>query len=265
MKLISYYPADSFLHRLNPVVKLVVTVALVILVTFAYDVATPLIYLTLLIILMVAAGRLPLRWVAGSLLPFLAVAIGLLVSTGLFHRTLPTETVLFRLGSLNVSAEGLGLGLAIALRVLFLAASSLLVIGTTEPTKLVVSLVLQGKVSYRLAYATLVAYRFVPLLLGEYRSIRAAARIRGQHGGLGGLVRDALPLLAGAVRRAGRVALAMDSKAFAAYPTRTYLHPTTVRRADWLFLALGIGGGIALFVALVALGVTQGLGGQFNG
>jgi energy-coupling factor transport system permease protein len=265
MKLISYYPADSFIHRLNPVVKLVVTVVLVILVTFAYDVATPLIFLALIIALMRLAGGLPLRWIGGSLLPFLAISLGLFLSSALFHRTLSSETELFRIGTLIVSKEGVSVGLAVGLRVLFLAATSLLIIGTTEPTKLVVSLVMQGRVNYRLAFATLVAYRFVPLLLGEYRSIRAAARIRGQGGGIRGVLRDAIPLLAGAVRRAGRVALAMDSKAFAAYPTRTFLHPTPMRRADWLFLAFSVGGGVALFVALVALGITKGLGGQFAG
>lgn len=265
MKLISYYPTDSFLHRGNPVVKLVVTVALVILVTFAYDVATPLIFLALIIALMWRAGSLPLRWIGGSLLPFLAIALGLFLSSALFHRTLSHETEMFRIGTLIVSREGVSVGLAVGLRVLFLAATSLMVIGTTEPTKLVVSLVMQGRVNYRLAYATLVAYRFVPLLLGEYRSIRAAARIRGQRGGFRGLLRDALPLLAGAVRRAGRVALAMDSKAFAAYPTRTFLHPTTMRRADWLFLTVTIAGGVALFITLIALGITKGLGGQFAG
>ncbi len=265
MKLLTYYPADSLLHRINPVVKLVVIVALVILVTFAYDVATPLIFLGLLIALLRLAGNLPLRWIGGSLLPFVAIASGLFISSALFHRTLSSETELFRIGSLIVSREGIAVGLAIGLRIMFLAASSLLVIGTTEPTTLVVSLVLQGKVNYRLAYATLVGYRFVPLLLGEYRSIRAAARIRGQRGGVRGVLRDAIPLLAGAVRRAGRVALAMDSKAFAAYPTRTFRYPTTMRRADWLFLALMLGGGIALFLTLIATGVTHGLGGQFAG
>jgi energy-coupling factor transport system permease protein len=65
----------------------------------------------------------------------------------------------------------------------------------------------------------------------------------------------AIPLLAISVRRAERVALAMDSRGFGARPDRTYFRTTTVTRSDVVF---AVGAVIAL-ATIVALPRTLGL------
>jgi energy-coupling factor transport system permease protein len=45
----------------------------------------------------------------------------------------------------------------------------------------------------------------------------------------------AIPLLASAVRKGERVALAMESRGFGALPHRTYFRVTTFGRADLIF------------------------------
>jgi energy-coupling factor transport system permease protein len=45
-----------------------------------------------------------------------------------------------------------------------------------------------------------------------------------------------VPLLAGAIRHAERVALAMDSRAFGAYPDRTERHIVPWRTRDTVFI-----------------------------
>jgi energy-coupling factor transporter transmembrane protein EcfT len=62
--------------------------------------------------------------------------------------------------------------------------------------------------------------------------------------------RYSIPLLAGAVRKAGRVAIAMDARAFGALPDRTYRERMVVRAADWLFL-----GAVVAVTAAVILGL----------
>lgn len=75
--------------------------------------------------------------------------------------------------------------------------------------------------------------------------------MRGSHGGRGPFARIArgwgyiVPLLAGAIRHAERVALAMDARAFGAHATRTERHLVPFRTRDWVF--------IAAFVAASAL------------
>ncbi len=59
-----------------------------------------------------------------------------------------------------------------------------------------------------------------------------------------------MPLLAGAIRHAERVALAMDARAFGAHPDRTERHLLPWRRRDTVFTAVFW---IASATALIAL------------
>jgi energy-coupling factor transport system permease protein len=111
-------------------------------------------------------------------------------------------------------------------------------------------------VPYRIGYTALAAFRFVPRFGHELSVIRAAHRVRGHHGGRGPFARLArgwgyiVPLLAGAIRHAERVALAMDSRAFGAHETRTERHPVPFRGRDTVFVVLMLTASAAIFLAL---------------
>jgi energy-coupling factor transport system permease protein len=250
--------------------KLLAIAIVMIGITFIFDVATPLAFLVLTILAMIVLGRLSLGQVLRSLVPFLLIVLSFVVLNTIFHRPLASETPIFSVGPLTVSREGLEIGLSIGLRVLFLVATSLLFVATTDPQAFVLSLVQQAKLGYKLAFALLVAYRFVPLFAEEYANIRAAARVRGIGTDAGFLARlrslrrDAVPLLASAIRRSERLAVAMDSRAFGAYPTRTYRKTMTVIRADWFFLFGTLGMSAALLFILIASGLTRGVGVVFQ-
>jgi energy-coupling factor transport system permease protein len=104
------------------------------------------------------------------------------------------------------------------------------------------ALVQQLRVPYRIGYTALAAFRFVPRFGHELDVIRQAHRVRGAHGGRGPFAAMArwwgyiVPLLAGAIRHAERVALAMDSRAFGAYPDRTERHIVPWRTRDTVFI-----------------------------
>jgi energy-coupling factor transport system permease protein len=66
----------------------------------------------------------------------------------------------------------------------------------------------------------------------------------------------AIPLLAISVRRAERVALAMESRGFGALPNRTYFRSTSVGRADGMFALAAL----ALLAAIVVARSTLSLG-----
>jgi energy-coupling factor transport system permease protein len=117
------------------------------------------------------------------------------------------------------------------------------------------SLIHQARVSPRIAYSVFAAYRFVPLLEVEFQTIRAAHQMRGGVGGETVIdkVREAfgyaIPLLASAVRRGERVALAMESRGFGALPNRTYFRVTRLGYADLVF---GLGCLFAFAVLIAA-------------
>ena len=96
----------------------------------------------------------------------------------------------------------------------------------------------QLRVPYRIGYTALAAFRFVPRFGYELDVIRQAHRVRGAHGGRGPFAAAArwwgyvVPLLAGGIRHAERVALAMDARAFGAHADRTERHLVPWRGAD---------------------------------
>lgn len=256
-------PAGSYLHRRNPSIKLLALIVVVGMLSTVFDPWTPAVFFILALLAGRLAGGIPFRRLGRLLVVFLPALIGILVANVLFNRLNAAAPPLFMLGPVEVTEPALRTAGSLSFRLLSFATLSAVFVLTTEPADLILSLVHQVRLNYRVAYATMVGYRMVPLLRTEFETIRAAHRVRGVDEPRGPLglwrrsLRYALPLLTGAVRRAGRVALAMDARAFGAFPDRTYRRRLEVSRSDWAFLVVTVGGSAALVASLVALGVTR--------
>ena len=249
--LFSYYMGDSFLHRRNPSLKLLSLMVMVLAVTLAFDPWTPTAFFLLGLVILPLLGHVSLRTLRMPLLFFFILgALGFVGSNALFYA--PTVgkplTILWQGGTFRVSIEGIRVGISLAMRMMAIVFFSMIFVTTTDPTDLVLSLIQNVRFPFRLGYGILVAYRFLPLWRTELEVIRAAHRIRGvgERTTLSGrreqLRRYAVPLLASAIRKSERVAIAMDSKAFGALPRRTYYRKLEVTRADW-----------AMFVSTLAI------------
>lgn len=242
------------LEQRNPLSKLLAIAPLMVLAALASDVYLPL-ALTGLAWLTLLVGGVSVRRLVRAVIPLLGLALGFVLLYALIvRRELVAHTpLLFAFGGVAIHEGSLRLGLIAAARVVALVSLSLLFSLTTNVNDFVLALVQQARVPYRVGYAALAALRFAPLFRHELNQIRAAHRVRGlaQSGIAGELaqVRRALvPLLASAIRRAERAALAMDGRAFGAYPQRTYVRrlPFTVTDAAFTaaFWALG---GVVVF------------------
>lgn len=243
-----YAPVAStrFLYALNPLAKLAAPVPAMIVLVFVRDLATPLAFLALAYAVLLAGARLTPRLLAGL---FLAIPVGIaLIGAGFSVWTdaalVSATPEVLRVGAWVLYAGALETGFATAVRLAAIFALALIAGITTAGPDLVRASIQQLRLPYRIGYTALAAYRFVPRFGHELDVIRAAHRVRGHHGGGSPLARIArvggyvVPLLAGAIRHAERVALAMDARAFGAYDTRTerYLVPFRVR--DGAFIAL---------------------------
>lgn len=255
----------SFLHRLNPLTKLGASVVLIVALTAIVDPITPLVVAALTLLAIAVFGRTSLVSLLRPLAPFLVLSFGLIWTTTLFYVATPgsSSRILWSFGPAVVSDQGFAYGLTIFFRLIGFFATSLLFGLTTDPTDLVQALIQKLQVSYRFGYGAHAAYRFVPLFQGELATIRAAQRIRGvrEGGGPISLTRQyvgyLVPLLAGSVRRAERVALAMDARGFGAYPDRTFYRRS---RFGWEDAAFGLGVVVVYGGALVALHLLGWLG-----
>jgi energy-coupling factor transport system permease protein len=179
----------------------------------------------------------------------------------LLVRTWPLLLAALMVGVLNVvlapasrSGPDFSAGLALGLRLLGIALSGVIAIATTDPTDLADSLQQQARLSPRLAVGVLAAIRMLPIMAVEWQLLGMARRARGVGAGWSPAAAarlafgKLLALLVGAIRRATRLALAMDARGFGAAPCRTIARPQRMRAADW-----------GLLVAAVALG-TAALG-----
>ncbi|MFG6503494.1 energy-coupling factor transporter transmembrane component T [Microbacterium sp. P05] len=235
-----------FLAALNPLAKIAGPLPAMITLVFVRDLRTPLVFLLLAYAVLLIGARLSGRMLALLLLgvPAAIIVVGVGFSVWTDAARVDQSLVVLQMGGWTLYGGALAVGFATALRLGAIATLALIGGLTTTGPDLVRSLVQQLRVPYRVGYTALAAFRFVPRFGYELEVIRQAHRVRGAHGGRGPVAAVArwagyvVPLLAGAIRHAERVALAMDSRAFGAYPTRTERHLVPLRARDLVFVLL---------------------------
>jgi energy-coupling factor transport system permease protein len=253
----------GYLQRRNPCIKLLVVIMSALSLTFIFDPLTPGVIFVITLLAGRFLGGLGLRAQLKPMWIFVIAGVAILLANVLFNKENSVSPALFSVGSVKVTGPALWAAGSLWLRLLAFALLSLVFIKTTEPQHLILSLVHQLHLNHRVAYGTLAGYRMLPLFQSDYQTIRAAQRVRGVREAKGFLQvwsrtrRYAVPLLADAVRKAGRVATAMDARAFGAMPTRTYRQRMIVRRSDWVFLAVAVAILAVVVVGLWLAGITR--------
>lgn len=242
-------PASSpvrFLYRLNPLAKIAAPAPAMVVLIFARDIATPLAFLALAYAILLIGARMTRNLVLllGVAIPVGILALGLGFSVWTDASRVDQSFVAWQIGGWTMYGGALAIGFATAFRLAAIIALALIGGVTTTGPDLVRSFVQQLRVPYRIGYTALAAFRFVPRFGHELEVIRAAHRVRGAHGGRGPFAAVArwsgyvVPLLAGAIRHAERVALAMDARAFGAHRTRTERYLVPFRLRDVVFIVL---------------------------
>ncbi|MGA1835984.1 energy-coupling factor transporter transmembrane component T [Herbiconiux sp. 11R-BC] len=251
-----------FLHRLNPLAKIAGPLPAMIALIFSHGIPVPLAFLLVTIALLLVGAHLGGRALLGLFVVLPAAMAVLTVSFALWtdaSRVSDTE-LLLQIGDYRFHAGALAVGGATALRLAGILTLSLVAGLTTTGPDLVRALVQQLRVPYRLGYTALAAYRFVPRFGHELDVIRQAHRVRGMAHGRGPIAAArrhlgyVVPLLAGGIRHAERVSLAMDSRAFGAHTTRTERHLVPFRARDWVFVGVFWAATAGILVAAAALG-----------
>ena len=235
-----------FLYALNPLAKLAAPLPAMIVLIFVRDAATPAAFLVLAYAVLLVGAKFT-RMLAGVLLlalPLGALAIGFGFSLWTDAAQVDDTPVFWQIGGWTLYQGALAIGFATGLRLAAIVALTLIAGLSTTGPDLVRASVQHLRVPYRIGYTALAAFRFVPRFGHELDVIRQAHRVRGSHGGRGPFTAVArwfgyvVPLMAGAIRHAERVALAMDSRAFGAYPDRTERHLVPYRVRDTVFIVL---------------------------
>lgn len=243
---------NARLARVNPVAKLGAALLPVAVLVFTTDPVTPGLLLAALLVALPAAG---VRIGAFLRRTWFLVPAGLLIGvTNVLFADVPAGETLLDAGPLHVTTVSLWLALGVVLRVYVFALPSALAFATTDVTELADALVQQLRLPWRFTLGALAAFRLLPLLLREWQMIALARRARGVDAGRNPLAALRLfssavfALLVGAIRRAVRLATALEARGFGSRPHRTFARRTRIRVADWLLL-----GGVAAVTAASVL------------
>ncbi|HOA25078.1 MAG TPA: energy-coupling factor transporter transmembrane component T [Aggregatilineales bacterium] len=236
---LNYIEHDSPMHRVYPLVKLI-WVLLVAIGLFFYR--TPLSGAVMFGVILLTAmifARVSLRNVLSS--AKLIFGLGLLLM--LFHFFADPGEPVYRLGPLTITDGGLREGPIFFFRLSVVVLASFVLIWTTHPRDLMVSLNKAG-VPYRYAFAVFLAMRFLPLIQREVDAVKAAHSIRGRAGRSGLLHRFKLwqrymfTVLINGLRKAESTAIAIECRGFGAYPDRTYMKPVEYQAGSLLLIVL---------------------------
>ncbi|WP_277673979.1 energy-coupling factor transporter transmembrane component T family protein [Piscibacillus halophilus] len=228
---------------INPSVKMIAVVIPGLVLSLAFDVVTPLVFLTFLLLVTFFFSGVRLKKWLMFFIPLSLFALGL-AWTSMLHtdEKYAGGDMLVNFWWIEITTGSLQVGVSLALRSMCFIALTLLFALTTDPTKLMLSMMQQLKLPPKLTYGILAGYRFLPLfkheldLLRQAHQIRGVSRTKGIKGRIERLKRYMIPLLANAIRKSERVANAMESKGFTGSRQRTHYHEIKVKKNDWVFL-----------------------------
>lgn len=251
---ITFSYRETWLHRVNPSLKLLLCLALFFFVLFTHNPSVMLNVTAASLIVLVACSGHPGKRLALYTLPAVLLFVSSSTSMVFYGKG---ETLWWEWGLIRVSEESFFRGVQVGMKSLCFALVGLLFALTTRPVYLFYSLMQQCKVPPKYAYSFMAAMRLLPIMIDEFQTLRHALAVRGvgRERGLGGLYRKAkayaVPLLAQSIRRAQRIAVAMEAKRFAGSGRRTFYYEIGYSPADAVFVA----GALLLCAAAYTAGI----------
>ena len=235
-----YYPVNSFLHRLDPMTKLICL--------FFYMVGLFMIkelpafsYLLLFTAVVIACSGIPLKVLIKGLKPMWLLLLLTMVLN--FFMTAEGDP-LWQWRFLRITEAGLLRGIFMALRLVLLLNVTALLTLTTTPILLTDGLESVMKrcfipMAHELAMMMTIALRFIPTLIDEADRIMKAQIARGADFETGGLIKKAkslipllIPLFVSAFRRADELAMAMEARCYRGGEGRTRLRQLSYHVGD---------------------------------
>ena len=249
----SVAPNISYAAKLDPRVKILHS-ALWTLVIFIVSNPVAAACITIGLIALWIAAAMPFKKILSilkflSLMVFFITLLQMLFGPGSHYivKPLVPRNIPFIGGMGSLKWDGLVLGLTSGLRLLSLILLLPLLTETTSTHELAQGLAAL-RVNYKAAFVVTSAINLVPVLEEEARFIIDAQKLRGlrnfDEGGLRGKLKAfpalAVPLIISAMRRSQSMAFAMDSRAFGAYSTRSWLTPLKMKTRDWLALIISV-------------------------
>lgn len=235
------------MSRINPSVKALTVLVLVLLLAFQYNTLLNLSVLAVCLLLLFFFSDTRKSSVVKILIPATAAAAGMFFM-GLYYtrgqsvmdQLQTSQGAALSYAVQTAAARNLGSALSLATRILAFAGLGSFFVLSTDPEEFISSLIHQCRLPVKFAYGILAAFHLVPGIRREYDKIKLAFRTRGIP--VRGLSAKAIfAMLVNCIRWSDSVAMAMESRGFSGADPRTYYQIPRVRWYDALFFLVCVG------------------------
>ncbi len=260
-----FFPGNSLLHRLDPRMKIVLTILYIVLLFVSKNIISFL-AVTLFSFVLIAISKISPKLIFKSLKPLLFIIVFTTVLNIFYVKGTPIFSPIDIFGwQFTITYEGLLTAAVMVLRITLLITTTSLLTYTTSPIALtdgierLLSPLNAIKVPvHEFSMMMTIALRFIPTLIEETEKIMSAQKSRGSNFSEGGLVRRAkalipilVPLFVSAFRRAEELATAMECRCYTGGKGRTRLKQYSLKSRDYLSLLTVI----VLFGVIIALNI----------
>lgn len=236
-----YYQADSWIHRLDPRVKIAGTFLFMISLFFQKSIFTYMAAVCSLAVV-IKVSKVPFRFMIRGLKPLLFILLFSVVINMMF---VPGE-VLIKVWVIQITKQGVIQAAFMGIRLIILILGASVLTLTTTPNELTDGLekmfgcLKKVKVPvHEIAMMMSIALRFIPILTEETDKIMKAQMARGADLDGGNLIQKIksmipilVPLFVAAIRRANDLAMAMEAKCYNGSEGRTKMKPLLYKKAD---------------------------------
>ncbi len=253
-----YFPGSSALHKMDPRMKIILTMAYIIMLFVADNLIGMAVGVVFLAV-SYAVSKVPFKMIIKSLKPVIPIVI----FTAVLNIFFVEGDAIVDFGFMKITWQGVYTAVIMAVRIVCLIAGTSLMTYTTSPISLTdgIERLLKplSKIKvpvHELAMMMTIALRFIPTLIEETDKIMSAQKARGADMDTGGLMQRAkalipilIPLFVSAFRRADELALAMECRCYRGGEGRTRMKQLYMTSVDvWGAVITGLT--IAVIIAL---------------
>ncbi|MDL2327200.1 energy-coupling factor transporter transmembrane protein EcfT [Ruminococcaceae bacterium OttesenSCG-928-A11] len=262
-----HFPGNSPVHRLDPRLKILLTIAYVV-VLFIGDNVLGLCISVAFIVLMYGLAKIPPKVIWRNLKPLLPILVFTTVLNLLFNQS---GQMLIEFWIVKITLGGVFYAIRMIVRIVCLVVGTGLLTYTTSPIvltdaieRLLSPLSRLGFPAHELAMMMTIALRMIPTLIEETDKIMSAQKARGAELDTGNLLQRVralvpvlIPLFLSAFRRADELATAMEARCYRGGDGRTRLRQLHITGRDWVDTLVCA----AVFAAIVLSGRVMALAG----
>lgn len=216
-------------------------------VVWSVDALTPVVVGTAVFVALVVAIRVP-TVTLGRLVGLVILAAGASIASLLYAQT--SGVVYVDWGFVTISDGSFQVGLAAFARIVAIGLPTVAIFPVVDVHELVATTVVRRVVPQRVALASLIALRLVPVIAADLDETRIARRAAGRSHGIRSLVTTTLVI---AIRRAIRMSEIAEVRGFSsANRVWTSYRPFGVR--DWVLVSVAVLSGVFALVVTAAVG-----------